>query len=161
MCKFNKLLAYRLSHNIYIGESPYGLFNQEEIITELQKCGVRVIISLLEDNEIYYDISEYSKKFHCVVLPTLREEIPSAENIEHIFSLASNNEIIYLHSMDGAERASVVTATYLHRVYGLKGEDLLLKLRDIMDGKIGLRWGRMSQKQREYILNLNEGVKHG
>lgn len=161
MYKFKNLLAYRLANNIYIGESPYGLFNQDKIITELQECGVGVIVSLLEDNEMYYNISEYSKKFHCVVLPTLRKEIPSAENIEHIFSLASKDEIIYLHSMDGAGRANVITATYLHRVYDLIGEDLLLKLRDTMDGKIGLRWGRMSQKQREYILNINEGVNHG
>lgn len=156
MYKFNQLLTYQLTNNVYVGQSPYGLFDQDEIITELKNCGVTVIVSLLEYDEMHYDISRYLHNFKHIALPTQKGEVPFLDIIKYILELIDTDEIIYIHSMDGAGRANVVAATYLHREYGLKGEDLLLKLRDTMDGKIGLMWGRMSQKQREYILKIGE-----
>ncbi len=155
ICNFNTLLVYQLSDSLYIGQSPYGLFNQDEIVAELKNCGVTVIVSLLEYDEIKYDISLYLQNFKHIALPTQKGEVPSLSTIKRVFSLMDAGEVIYLHSMSGLGRANVVVATYLHEVYDVRGEALLKKLMDVMDGtKIGIRWGQMSAKQKRYIQNL-------
>lgn len=128
---FNKLAAYKVDENLYAGEKPYSLFEQDEMIEELKSYGIDTIISLMEKDESQYDISELENEFKLFNFPILDNSVPSMKTINEILSHIDNNNTTYLHCNLGLGRTGILVASYLHQTYGYESVDIIDKIDEL------------------------------
>ena len=149
---FNKLAAYQVDENLYAGEKPYSLFEQDEIIDELKAHEVDTIISLMEEDENQYDTSSLANEFELLNFQIVDNSVPSMKTIDKILSNIDKNKITYIHCNLGLGRTGILVASYLHKIYGYESIDLLDKIIELKkDSKLSNKSSPITKQQLDFV----------
>ena len=152
---FNILSAYQVDTNLFAGQKPYSLFDEDEIIDELKSKNIKKIISLMETNEINYNLTNFEKNFELLSFPIIDNTVPSYDVIQNILNNISNDVTTYVHCNLGLGRTGIIVGVYLAQRYGLCGDSILKKIDELkINSKLQNNKSPITKEQIDFILNL-------
>jgi len=153
---FLELAAYEIDEILCVGEKPYSMFMQDEIIIELKNSGVTTIINLMQEHEFnMYDLNPLHKEFKLINIPIIDNTVPDKDILYKLINIIDSSTKTYLHCNLGLGRTGVVLAFYLHEKYGFKGNGLVQRIKELkMDSKLETKNSPITKSQIEFVLKL-------
>ena len=116
---FVELAAYEVDEILCVGEKPYSMFMQEEIISELKNSGVTTIINLMQEHEFnMYDLNPLNKEFKIINIPIIDNTVPDKDILYKVINIIDSSAKTYIHCNLGLGRTDIVVAFYLYNKYG-------------------------------------------
>ena len=155
---FVELAAYEVDDILCVGEKPYSMFMQDEIISELKNSGVTTIINLMQEHEFnMYDLNPLKKQFKIINIPIIDNTVPTKEVLYKLINTIDSSTKTYIHCNLGLGRTGVVVGFYLYNKYRYKGSGLLQKIQELkIDSTLELKKSPITSQQIEFLNELND-----
>lgn len=154
---FVELIAYEVDDILCVGEKPYSMFNQDDIVCELRNNGVTTIINLMDKYEFnMYNQEAIKQEFNIVNIPlwSRGNESAHSEVLNEIFHIIDSNQKTYINCDTELERSDIIIGYYLNTKYAYTGLSVIQKIEELKSRSNLINTkSQMTKKRIEYFLS--------